>query len=110
MKMSSTMPVMALLGSLAIGVTACGSSGSTTAASTSNTVSTKTRFCSANVTIDKAAANANSGAEFLGVLKAHTTSLDTLSSDAPSGKVGSEAKALASFAKNAIATNNASAF
>jgi hypothetical protein len=100
------------LGVVGLAAAACGSSGSNNASSsTSSSTSApanKTAFCAGNVTIDKASANTSSSAEFLAVLKANTAALDALESNAPAGKIGTEAKALVSFARNAVATNNAS--
>jgi hypothetical protein len=106
-------PSAVVLGLVAIGGAACGSSGSSPAASGSTTTSaasaSKTTFCDANTTLDKASSNVNSGADFINVLKSHASTLATLKANLPPGKVGTEAKALLQAADTAVATNNPNA-
>lgn len=97
-----------VVGLVAVGGAACGSSGNKNAASTS-AQSKKTAFCAADVTLDKAGAAVTSSSGFLDVLKANTPAIAATQANAPSGKVGTEAKALASAANSAVASNNANA-
>jgi len=81
---------------------ACSSSGS----KSSSGQSTKAAFCSAEVTINKAGANASSAQDFLAVLKANGPAIAALGKNAPSGKIGTEAQALVKAADTAVASNN----
>ena len=103
MKKLSVASAGVVLGLLAVGGTGCSSSGSKTAATTSQ----KAAFCAADVTLDKAGSAVNSPSAFLDVLKANPTAIAALQANAPSGKVGTEAKALVSAANSAVASNNA---
>jgi hypothetical protein len=93
-----------ILGLLTFGVGAFGvgisNAGATTHAS-------KTAFCAANDSIDKAGANVNSASGFLAVLKAKRGALAAMEKNAPAGKIGKEVRALVKAALAAIAKNNA---
>lgn len=102
-------PAAIALGLVAISGAACGSSGSTNAASTSTTTANKTAFCNANKTMDKASSSVTTPAGFLAVLKANASTLATLKGNLPPGKVGTEANALVQAADTAVATNNPNA-
>lgn len=103
-----TAPSLAVLGLLALGAAACGGTSTPQASSTSTTMSTKTAFCAADVTIDKAGAQAMTAGDFLTVLKNNSAALNAMKQDAPSGQVGTEAKALVGSAESAVAANSAS--
>ncbi|HUI03907.1 MAG TPA: hypothetical protein VLZ77_10220 [Acidimicrobiales bacterium] len=102
MRMRVLAPVL-VLGLVAAGAAACGSSGPSAGDSAA---AHKRLFCAADVTLDKAAANATSAAGFLAVLKAHPSQLAAIKDNAPAGKAGSEARALAGAAQKAVADNN----
>ena len=91
---------------VAAGAAACGSSGPSASATAA---AHKRLFCAANETLDKASTSVTSEAGFLAVLKAHPSQLATIKVDAPAGKAGSEARALASAAQKAVADNDINA-
>ena len=105
---------VALTLAMAVGTaTACSSSSKSASSSSSSTsatgsanASTKSAFCSAEITINKASVSANSDQDFLNVLKANQPAISALDQDAPAGKIGTEAKALAATAHKAIAANS----
>jgi hypothetical protein len=107
-------PSAVVLGLVAIGGAACGSSGSSPAASGSTSTSavsaSKTAFCDANTTLDKASSSTTSGADFITVLKSHASTLATLKANIPPGKVGTEASALLQAVDTAVSTNNPDVF
>lgn len=70
-------------------------------------LASKSAFCGANDSIDRASRNADTNAQFLAVLKAHTHALETMKKDAPPGAVGQLAKQLVSDAQQAVSSNNA---
>jgi hypothetical protein len=98
-------PVVIILCVVGPALAACGSSSSSST-TTPGTASTKAAFCGGNDALDKATASVASNPAFLTVLKANSTSLSALETNAPAGKVGDEARALVKTAKQAIATNN----
>lgn len=92
----------AVLGSaLLAGLAGCSSSNPTGSAAQ------KSAFCGANIAIDKASANVNSAADFLAVIKAHRSQLDTMKSNLPPGSIGTEARQIVNAAEQAIAHNSA---
>jgi hypothetical protein len=66
----------------------------------------KSAFCSANISLDKAAVNVASASQLLAMLKSHPAALKALKQNAPSGAVGRQVKALINAANQAISTNN----
>lgn len=84
---------------------ACSSGGSKSSSGQSN----KAAFCAAEVTINRAGANASSPQDFLNVLKANGPAITALGKNAPSGKIGTEAKALVKAANTAVAANSTDA-
>jgi hypothetical protein len=99
MRNRSVVASVMVLGLLALGATACSSSGPSISAK-------KMAFCSANDSIDRASTNVNSNAGFLAVLKTHQGNLNTMESNAPSGSVGQLARSLVNAAHTAIRTNS----
>lgn len=100
---------VSILGLAALGLSACGgASPGGHASSTPTPAGTRTAFCSADVTIDKAEAQVQSIGEFLSVLEANSAALADLRKNAPAGKVGTEAKALVQGAEAAVAAGDAS--
>jgi hypothetical protein len=93
----------------AVGVTAC-SSNSSSPTTTASATATKATFCGDNTTLDKGSANADSASAFLAYLKANQTLLNNLANNIPNDSIKAQATALINAAKNAVATNNASAF
>ena len=67
----------------------------------------KSAFCSANESIDKAGANISSNAGFLAVLKKHTHDLTVLKENAPSGALRQLVNETVTDAEAAISSNNA---
>ena len=102
MNSSSVARATAAFALVAGAVTACSSGGT----KSSSSASTKAAFCSANVTIDKAAANAQSPQDFLTVLKQNGPALAAMRKNAPAGRIGTEAKALVGTADKAVSSNN----
>ena len=99
--------VVALTMGLAAGTTAASGSSSATAATTA--AAHQTAFCAGNIKIDKAAANVNSNAGFLTVLKHNKSALSVMEKNLPSGTLGTEARQLITAAQAAIASGNANA-
>jgi hypothetical protein len=98
-------PTVVVLFLTTLGAAACGSS-KTALGTTAQ--ARKTAFCAADKRLDKAGATVTSEAGFLRVLKANPSALRTLRKDAPAGKVGHQARALAKDAEAAVASNSAS--
>lgn len=106
-----TARAVSVLALVALGASACGGGSTGTQASSASTSAasgTKAAFCAADVTIDKAGAQAQSGSDFLSVLKNNAAALSDLQKNAPAGKVGTEAKALVQGADAAVAANDPS--
>jgi hypothetical protein len=97
-----------VLFAVAVGTGACSSGNGGTPASAAR--SSKTAFCSANATLDKASVNVDSAAGFVAVLKANTAALNTFAHNVPGGTVGVDAKKLVAAARLALAANSATAF
>jgi len=70
------------------------------------TLSRKSAFCSADLSLDKASVNVTSASQLLAMLKAHPAALRALKQNAPSGAVGREVKAVVNAAQQAISSNN----
>lgn len=94
-----------MLAVLAIGATACGSS--TPKAASTGAQPTKSAFCGANISIDKASTNVNSDSGFVAVLKAHQSALTTMKNNLPGGSLGTEARNLVNAAEQAVSQNSA---
>jgi hypothetical protein len=99
--------VVALAIGLAAGSTAASGSSSAIAATTAG--AHKAAFCAGNIKIDKAAANVNSAAGFLTVLKHNKPALSAMGKNLPSGRVGTEAHSLLAAALVAIVSGKANA-
>ena len=97
--------VSVMLAFLASGVVASTSIGVSAAGAAEH--ASKSAFCSANDSIDRASANVNSNAGFLAVLKTHSHDLAVLKENAPSGAVGQLAIEVVNDAEAAVAANNA---
>jgi hypothetical protein len=69
----------------------------------------KSAFCGANDSIDRASANVNSNAGFLAVLKSHTHDLTIMKNNAPSGSLGQLVQEVVNNAEAAVSSNNANA-
>lgn len=91
----------ALLVLTATGITACGGSSHSGASA-----STKAAFCAADIKLDKVTGSAGSLEQVLSVLKDNAGTLSTLRANAPSGKIGTETKALLQTIDSAEASNN----
>jgi len=95
-----------LVGLLAVGAAACGSSTpKKTASSTAASAGNKAAFCNADIDIDKASQNTTSMAGFLSLLKSHQADLTAIKNDGPAS-IHSQAQALVATAEKAIADNN----
>lgn len=99
--------VAGLLAIVASGIVACISVGVGTAAASPN--ASKTVFCGANDTIDRASANVMTNSGFLAVLKSHTNDLAIMKKDSPPGALGQTVQQLVSAAQAAVSSNNANA-
>jgi hypothetical protein len=89
--------VSGIVASTSVGVSAAGAAEH----------ASKTAFCGANDSIDRAAAKVNSNAGFLAVLKKHTHDLAVLKENAPPGAIGQTVKGTVTEAEAAISSNNA---
>ena len=106
--------VKILLGGLALaaallvpamsGVTAASAS---TASSTTH--ASKSAFCGADVSIDKASAGVTTSAGFLAVLKSHPNELKAMQMNAPSGSLGQRVQEVLKAVDKAISANNTNA-
>jgi hypothetical protein len=67
----------------------------------------KTAFCGANDSLDRASANVSSNAGFLAVLKKHSHDLTVLKEDAPPGALGQTVNQLVTGVEAAVSANNA---
>ena len=67
----------------------------------------KSAFCGANESIDRASANVTSEAGFLAALKTHAHDLTVLEKNAPPGALGQLVKHVVSGAEAAVSSNNA---
>jgi hypothetical protein len=98
---------VALMTGLAAGSTAA--SGSSWAAAATTAGAHKAAFCAGNLKIDKAAANVNSAAGFLAVLKHNRAALSTMLKNLPPGTVGTDARQILTAAQAAITSGNVNA-
>lgn len=98
--------MVAAFGLFTLGLSIGTSVGSGTAGAADN--SNKAAFCKANIAIDRAAANVNSNAGFLPILKSHAHDLALLKQDAPSGSLGQLVQQILTVADSAVASNNVS--
>ena len=102
MVLASTAVMLAFLASGIVAGTSVGVSAAGAAEHAS-----KTAFCGANDSIDRAAAKVNSNAGFLAVLKKHTHDLAVLKENAPPGAIGQTVQGTVTEAEAAISSNNA---
>ncbi len=98
-------PTVVVLILTTLGAAACGNSKTAPAPIAQ---ARKTAFCAADKRLDKADATVTSEKGFLRVLKANPSALRTIGNDAPAGKVGRQARALAKAAEAAVASNSPS--
>ena len=107
MRMRRFVGASAMLGLsvLASGIVASTSVGVSAAGAAEH--ASKTAFCGANDSIDRAAAQVNSNAGFLAVLKKHTHDLAVLKENAPPGAIGQTVKGTVTEVEAAISSNNA---
>jgi hypothetical protein len=95
-------PLYALVVLAATGITACGGSSHS-----GYSASSKGAFCGADIKLDKVTASAGSLQQVLTILEGNAGTLSTLQANAPSGKIGTETKALLQAIHSAEASNNA---
>ncbi len=100
-----TLATVLLIGLLAAGVAACGSSTPKKAASsTATSTGNKTAFCNAQIAIDKAF-SVTTFAGYLTVAKSHQSDLTAVRNDGPA-PIRSQAQGLVTLTEKAIADNN----
>jgi hypothetical protein len=97
-------PMVVVLILTALGASACATAKTATGTTPQ---ALKAAFCAADKRLDKASAGVTSDAGFLRVLKANPSALQAIGDDAPAGKVGRQARALAKAAEAAVASNSA---
>jgi len=93
-----------MLAVLASGIVASTSVGVSTASAAE--LASKTTFCGANDSIDRAGANVNSSAGFLKVIEQHKSDFSAMEKNLPSGTLGTEARDEIAAAQAAIASGN----
>ena len=101
MILASTAVMLAVLAS---GIVASTSIGVSTASAAE--LASKTAFCSANNSIDRAGANVNSVAGYLKVIKHHKSDFSAMDKNLPSGTLGTEARDEIVATRAAIASGN----
>jgi hypothetical protein len=94
-----------MLAVLASGIVACANVEVSIAGAAQH--ASKSAFCGANESIDRASANVNSYAGFLAVLKKHAHQLEILKKDAPPGALGPLVQEVVNGAEAAVSSNNA---
>jgi len=95
----------AMLAVLASGIVASTSIGVSTAGAAEH--ASKTAFCGANDSIDRASANVDSNSGFLAVIKKHSHDLAVMKENAPPGAVGQLVIEVVNGADAAVSANNA---
>lgn len=102
MILASTAVMLAFVASGVVASTSIGVSAAGAAE-----LASKTAFCSANDSIDRASANVDSNAGFLAVLKKHSHDLTVLKENAPPGALGQTVNQVVTEAEAAVSANNA---